>query len=435
MSEAGETVATPKASFASTFLSLRNVSALIGAVGLMQASQGLIGAQLPLAMRHDGLGGGAIGFVAALYSAGFMAGAWYGPMLLARVGHIRAFSATSALISVCTLALYAAGEPISWGLLRALMGGAVALLFVAADSWISSDLAKEQRGGVMGVYQVVGKAAMAIGPFLAFGLAPESAAPLMVAAALQGLALVPVAVTTQAQPTPPRAVSLAIRAQFEAAPVAVVAAFIAGFTNSGVLGLAPLYAAEHFGVREAAAFQSAAWFGSLLSQWPAGRISDRVDRRIVIAALAGLAALSAILLGVIGGAVGFAISMLLFAFWGAGALSFYPIGVAHMADRSEADRVVQGAAGLLFVYAIGSILGPVVLGVAVEATVSTNALFWIAALPSAAMVAFVVHRRRAREETERDQKGQFAANSATSVAAAEITYGAEPEPPPAEKPA
>jgi MFS family permease len=106
-----------------------------------------------------------------------------------------------------------------------------------------------------------------------------------------------------------------------------------------------------------------------------------------------------------------------------------------MADRSEADRVVQGAAGLLFVYAIGSILGPVVLGVAVEATVSTNALFWIAALPSAAMVAFVVHRRRAREETERDQKGQFAANSATSVAAAEITYGAEPEPPPAEKPA
>lgn len=434
MSEAGEAQAAPsttsKASLASTFLTLRNVSALIGAVGLMQASQGLLGAQLPLAMRADGLGGGAIGFVAALYSAGFMAGAWFGPMLLARVGHIRAFSATSAIVSVCTLALYAAGDPISWGLLRAVMGAAVALIFVAADSWISSDLAKEQRGGVMGIYQVVGKAAMAIGPFLAFGLAPESAAPLMVAAALQGLALVPVSVTTQAQPTPPRAVSLAIREQFDAAPVAVVAAFIAGFTNAGVLGLAPLYAAEHFGVREAAAFQSAAWLGSLLLQWPAGRVSDRVDRRLVIAALAGLAALSAILLGLIGGALGFAVAMLLFAVWGAGALSFYPIGVAHMADRSDPERVVQGAAGLLFVYSAGSVLGPAILGIAVEATVSTNALFWIAALPSASMVAFIIHRRRAREPAENAHKGPFASNTATSVAAAEIAYGAEPEPPP-----
>ena len=89
---------------------------------------------------------------------------------------------------------------------------------------------------------------------------------------------------------PPRAQPLALRRQFATAPAAVIGAFGAGFINTGMLTLAPLYAAERFGAAGAGAFYSAAWIGSLILQWPAGRLSDRIDRRVVIALLTGLAA-------------------------------------------------------------------------------------------------------------------------------------------------
>lgn len=408
--------------------SLRAIFSLIAAITILQAAQGLMGVQLPLAMHADGMGGGAIGFVGAMYSAGFMAGAWFGPTMLARVGHIRVFAASASVVTAATLMLFAASDAISWGVLRAVMGAATALVFVAVDSWMSASVKREERGGAMGVYQVLTKAALTLGPFLAFGAPMESAVPLMIAGALQALAVVPITMTTQPQPEPPRAQPLALRSQFNVAPAAVTAAFFAGFINAGVMTLAPLYAQEHFGVAQASAFQASAWLGSLLLQWPAGKLSDRIDRRTVMFALAALAAVSAIALAVFGGALPFPAAAFLFALWGAGGLSFYGIATAHMADRAEPGRLAQAASGLLFVWATGSIVGPLLLGVAVEAA-GREAMFWFAGLGAAGLAAFMVHRRAAREPSVQSSKESVAPQQATSVAAADIAYGEDDEPP------
>ncbi len=402
--------------------SLRSIASLIAAITILQAAQGLMGVYLPLAMHADGLKGAAIGFVGAMYSAGFMAGAWFGPTMLARVGHIRVFAASASIVSATTLALYASSDPIVWGILRCVMGAATALVFVAVDSWMSASVRREERGGAMGVYQVLTKAALTLGPFLAFGAPIESAGPLMLAGALQALAVVPITMTTQPQPDPPRAMPLALRNQFEVAPAAVTAAFFAGFINTGVMTLAPLYAEANYGAANAPAFQAAAWLGSLLLQWPAGRLRDRIDRRVVIAALAALAAVSALALALLGRVLPFPAAAFLFALWGAGGLSFYGIATAHMADRAEPGRIAQAASGLLFVWATGSIIGPLLLGVAVEAT-GRPAMFWFAGLCSAGLAAFMVHRRGEREPSEQTLKESVAPQQATSVAASELAYG------------
>ena len=407
---------------------LRAIASLIAAITILQTAQGLMGVYLPLAMHADGLKGAAIGFVGAMYAAGFMAGAWFGPTMLARVGHIRVFAASASIVSATTLALYASSDPISWGVLRCVMGAAVALVSVAVDSWMSAQVRREERGGVMGVYQVLTKAALTLGPFLLFGAVPGAAAPLMLAAALQALAVVPITMTTQPQPDPPRATPLALRNQFSVAPAAVTAAFFAGFINTGVMTLAPLYAEANFGAASAPAFQASAWLGSLLLQWPAGRLSDRIDRRVVIAALAALAAVGALALAVFGKLLPFPAAAFLFALWGAGGLSFYGIATAHMADRAEPGRIAQAASGLLFVWATGSIIGPLVLGVAVEAA-GRAAMFWFAGLSSVGLVAFMVHRRAEREPSEKTTRESVAPQQATSVAASELAYGDEEQPP------
>ena len=399
---------------------LRNVAALIAAVAILQLAGGLLGVRLPLAFTADGHSRTALGLVAACYSAGFMLGAVMATAALARVGHIRVYAGCAAVFASATLALHFTGDLWSWGLARMVAGICVALMFAAIESWMNFTIGARVRGEILSIYMVMTKAALALGPFFAFGFASEAAEPWMIAAGLAALSMVPICFTSVEQPDPPKAQPLALAEQFATAPAAVIASFGAGLVNGGVLALAPLYAAEHYGPGAAAEFYSVAFAGSLLLQWPAGRVSDRIDRRLVIAGLAGLAALSAFTLALWSGQLLAWAAVLLFFLWGAGALSFYGIAVAHMADRAERGRLAQSAAGLLFVWASGSVLGPLIMGPLVD-WLDVAGMFWFAGVASLAVAAAMFWRRSTREAAQ--SKEEFSPQIATSVSAGEMAYG------------
>lgn len=399
---------------------LRTVAALIATVTILQLAGGLLGVRIPLAFAADGYSRSALGLVAAAYSAGFMLGAVIATTALARVGHIRVFAACAAIFAASILALHFAVDVWSWGFARLIAGIAVALMFAAVESWISSSIDRSQRGEVMGVYMVATKAALALGPFVAFNFAADAPEVWMIAAAIAAISMVPVCFTSAPQPEQPKPQPLALVEQFATAPAAVIAAFGAGLTNSGVLTLAPLFASQHYGPQTAAEFYSVAWVGSLLLQWPAGRLSDRIDRRMVIAGLNVLAAATALPLAAFSDVLPRLGGVALFFLWGAGALSFYGIAVAHMADRAEPGRLAQAAAGLLFVWAAGSIIGPIVQGVLVD-VLGVEGIFWFTGVVSACVCVAMFWRSSTREPAE--QKEEFAPTQTTSVAAGEIAFG------------
>lgn len=414
---------------------LRNVAALIAAIAILQLAGGLLGVRIPLAFTEDGHSRTALGLVAASYSAGFMMGAIVATTLLSRVGHIRVYAACAAIFAAATLALHFSNDVWSWGVARMSAGVAVALMFAAIESWMSYSVGARVRGEVMSVYMVLTKGALALGPFFAFGYEPSAAEPWMIASALAALSMVPICFTGAEQPDPPKAQPLALVEQFATAPAAVIASFGAGLVNGGVLALAPLYAAQHYGPDAAVEFYSAAFLGSLLLQWPAGRISDRVDRRLVMAGLAALAAIAAVMLAMWSGRLQNWSAVALFFTWGAGALSLYGIAVAHMVDRAESSKLAQSAAGLLFVWAAGSVIGPLMLGPLVD-LFGVAGMFWFAALAALAVCVAMFWRRSTREAAT--AKEEFAPQIGTSVAAGEIIYGeddsrADPRPAPMQK--
>lgn len=399
---------------------LRNVAALIAAVAILQLAGGLLGVRIPLAFTAEGHSRTALGLVAASYSAGFMMGAMVATTLLARVGHIRVYAACAAIFAATTLMLHFSAEVWAWGVARMVAGMAVALMFAAIESWLAFSLGSRVRGEVMSVYMVLTKAALALGPFFAFGYPAAEPEPWMIAAMLAALSMVPVCFTAAAQPDPPKAQPLALVEQFATAPAAVIGSFGAGLTNGGVLALAPLYAAHHYGPGAASEFYSVAFIGSLLLQWPAGRVSDRIDRRLVIAGLAMIAALSAFALALWSGRLLHWSAVLLFFCWGAGALSFYGIAVAHMADRAEPGKLAQSAAGVLFVWAAGSIIGPLLMGPLVD-LFDVAGMFWFAGAAAVLVAGAMFWRRNTREAAT--LKEDFAPQIGTSVAAGEIAYG------------
>lgn len=400
--------------------SIRNVAALIAAVSICQLATGLLGVQIPLAVRAHEISRAGLGLISAVYATGFMLGAAAGPTLLARVGHIRVFAAAGATAAACTLWLYWADDLSAWLSLRFCAGFFVACLFGSAESWMNGALGRAERGGVLGFYHVCTKVALASGPFMIAGAGALAAEPLMTAAACFALALLPICLTSQAQPEAPKAQPLAIRALFHTAPAAVIACFGAGVINGAVLSFAPLYADQTFGPGSAAGFQAAAWGGALLLQWPAGRLSDTIDRRAVIAALVLSAGLAAAALAIFGAALPFWGAALVFAAWGSGGLSYYGLAAAHMADRAEPGQIPRATAGLLFVWAGGSILGPALLGVLTQA-VGLDAIFWFAAVASG-LVGGAMFWRRSRRDTPAN-KAPFANKTETSISAAELTYG------------
>jgi MFS family permease len=404
--------------------SIRTVASLITALTILQVALGLLGVHLPLMMDAGAFSQSEIGLVSAAYSAGFMAGAWLGPSYLARIGHIRVFAAGAAFATALVLAIHwTQGLPL-WMINRFAIGAVFALVFTAGESWMSGAIGKSERGNTIGFYMVCTKAALAFGPFLIASSPPTAAEPLMIAAILIALAMAPICLTSQAQPEPPQAQPLAIREQFRTAPAAVIACFGAGLINAGVLTIAPLYAQERFGVGAAAGFVAAAWLGSLALQWPAGRFSDRVDRRLVIAGLLLLAGVAALALALTDGMLGLTAASLVFALWGAGALSFYGIAAAHMADRAEPGQLARATSGLLFVWAVGSVIGPILLGLITD-NVGTAALFWYAGVLALVIAVAMMWRRAAREISR--IKIPFLNNSGTSVAAAELAYKDEDE--------
>ncbi|HEY7800533.1 MAG TPA: hypothetical protein VIA80_17330, partial [Hyphomonadaceae bacterium] len=106
----------------------RNVASLILAAMLLQAASGILSVSTPLAldwMHASALG---VGMVAAVFSAGFMLGAWFAPDVVRQVGHIRAYSAAAAIYAAGILGMALAFDPVAWGALRFFQGAGSAIM-------------------------------------------------------------------------------------------------------------------------------------------------------------------------------------------------------------------------------------------------------------------------------------------------------------------
>jgi MFS family permease len=110
---------------------------------------------------------------------------------------------------------------------------------------------------------------------------------------------------------------------------------------------------------------SATIIGGALLQWPIGHLSDRLDRRIVLILTSLATATVALIAGyvVIEGQSG----LIPYAFlYGGLMFSLYGISVAHTNDQLEQGQALEATRGLLLIYGIGALCGPIVAGLAME---------------------------------------------------------------------
>lgn len=395
--------------------SLRPIVSLLIGVALLLAGAGLQVTLLPLRGSAEGFGTFALGVIGSAYYVGFVTGCVMGPYAILRAGHIRAFAALVALAAAAVLAYGLAPDPFAWAIFRAVTGFCLAGFYLVIESWLNDRASNSTRGLVMSLYVMVNLSAIAAGQMLVTLYPVDGYRSFMLAGILTALAIVPVALTRSAQPAPITIVSFRPRQLYEAAPVSLVSCFMIGVTIGAFWALGPLsVAGEGLNVAEVAAFMSIAVVGGALAQYPVGRISDRMDRRIVLLSLLAGAAGTSLVLWMFE-PMGLSLVLLGFLF-GALALPGYSLAAAHGYDKTANEDMVPTAATMLLANGIGSVSGPVVAA-GLMSYAGPRALFLFMALGLALLAAYVFYRTTVQPPVALPEKTEFDMATTASVGA------------------
>jgi MFS family permease len=407
--------------------SLRPIFSLLLGVALLLAGAGLQMTLLPLRGEAENFGTFAIGVIGSAYYVGFVSGCLLGPYVILRAGHIRAFTALVAIAAAAALAHGLVPDPVAWAIFRATTGFALAGFFLVIESWLNDRAGNETRGLVMSAYVVVNLGAIAAGQLLVTLYPIDGYRNFMVAGILAALAIVPVALTRSAQPAPITIVSFRPQELYRAAPVAIVACFMIGVAIGAFWALGPIsVAGDGFSVAEVATFMSIALVGGALAQWPAGRISDRMDRRLVLLSLLCGATLTSLVLWLFApmGALLVALGFL----FGAMALPGYSLAAAHGYDKTDRADMVPTAATMLLANGLGAVIGPLVAAVLMREA-GPRALFLFMAIALGLLAAFVFYRTTVQAPTAEPEKTGFDLAQTAAVGAVVPTAELDPADP------
>jgi MFS family permease len=344
------------------------VAALLCSVAILLTGQGLQQTLLPVRGQMETFSTLSLGALGAGYFLGFAAGCLLGPQLVRRAGHIRTFTAMTAIASAAPLLHSLLVMAPSWAVLRMVSGFCFAVLYIVIESWLNERSTNETRGLVLSAYLVINLTVMTLGQMLITTYSPDGFELFVLASVIVSLAAVPIALSSAVAPAPVRSVRVRPLHIYRVSPVAFAGTFGVGLSNGAWWSLAPLFAQRvGLDLNGIALFLSATVIGGAIGQWPLGRLSDRTDRRHVLVGVCLLAAATGGTILAVSASAGHWM-LLLGGIWGAFAFPLYSIAVAHANDFAQPDEFVEVSSGLLLVYAAGAVFGPILASGLMSAT-------------------------------------------------------------------
>ena len=385
---------------------IAQIATLLLSAAILLMGNGLQSTLLPLRAQVEEFSTIQIGILGSAYYVGFAAGCFWGPHLVKRVGHIRTFAAMVAIASAVPLIhnIWLSAEV--WWLLRTASGFCLAALFMIIESWLNEKATNENRGVVFSIYTIISLTVVILGQLMINFSAIESFVLFSVASVLVSLASLPLLLSKATAPAQVQTVRIRLLHLFRLSPVGVTGAFFVGLQQGAFWSLGPVFA-ERIGLDTLAItlFMSAAVIGGAIGQWPLGKLSDRMDRRKVLAGACVAAA-----------AVGYSIRFayptlgegvfLLTLLWGITAFPLYSICAAHMNDHVEEGGFVEASSGLLLIFAAGAILGPLIISPFMTLRTPYALFGWIAGF-QLLLAVFAVYRLRVRERAPESERSDF----------------------------
>jgi MFS family permease len=387
---------------------------LIGTLFLFLGN-GLHSLLMPMRGAVEGYSETVLGFFGTSWAAGFVLGCIFARRLVKRIGHVRAFSGFISIIAITALATGIVVDPTLWILSRAVTGFSSAATSMIIESWLNERATNESRGMIFSFYISITLLGV-VGGQMTVAFADINTQTLFLMAGIYYcFAMLPTLVSNAQSPKPLNEVRLDLVALYRNSPVSFVGILLVGIANGawGTLG-AVFGAKAGLSTGDVALMMTITIFAGAAMQIPAGRMSDRMDRRYVLAILSGVAFIAGFQLFLI--QPGNVMTLLvLIGVYGATANALYPIAVAHANDFAKSSDFVAISGGLLLLYGIGTVIGPTVGGPVMQ-YLGPYSLFAVTALSHVLIVAYAILRSRMRAPVPVGERDSYqSVSSGTTV--------------------
>lgn len=378
----------------------RTLWPLLLAAALLLSANGMQTTILSLRGIAEGFPPFVIGLMLSAYYLGFILGCRFAPGFIAGVGHIRAFTAFASIASAAALAHAIILSPFAWLALRILTGFCVAALQMIMESWLNEQATNATRGRIMSVYRITDFTMVTVAQASIALFDPAGFTVFAVLSIVLSLALVPVALTRIRVPPVPTVTRLDLVRLWKLSPISAAATFGVGLAASSFWAMGPSFVTGiGYAPATAGYFVAAIIFGGAIAQWPVGWLSDRFDRRRVLLAFCAAAAILASLLPSFAhrSELWLIIGALMF---GVSALPNFGLAAAHANDRAAEGEAVSVNGGLLMIYGVAAVLGPIIAPQIIGRLGDDSLFYWVTAIYSA-LIIFCLYRmlQRASPET------------------------------------
>ncbi|TRW49970.1 MFS transporter [Aliidiomarina halalkaliphila] len=370
---------------------VRAVSSLLSTMTLIGLCVGMTSTLLSLRGTIEGFSTFTIGLIMSAYFIGFLFGTTRAPKDIRRVGYIRAFGGLAALGTVAVLVQSIWIDPTVWFVMRFVSGFALSAMFVIAESWLNTMADNRNRGALLSVYLVLIYGGLIVGQLILGLVDPASFVPFAIIALLINVSLIPILASVTVEPTTHTPKKVPMKLLLEQAPLGLFAAFLAQGCYAMFYGVGPVYATMvGLSVGQVSIFMAAFIFGGLIAQTPVGFLSDRYDRRLVLAGVTGAGAIVALVLSQV------SITNPIWIYIGMGILGgcllpIYSLAMAHTNDYLEKDQMIGATGAIIKVGGVGAIIGAP-LGAALMQFANINMFFVMMAVLAFMISGYSVYR-------------------------------------------
>ena len=396
------------------------ISSLLLGIGLLLMGLALLSTSLGVRAVAEGYNDTVTGLIMACYFGGFIVGSYLCPRLIRRIGPIRSYAALAAIGAVAAFLPTLLVHPIIWALLRFIVGTALVGLYMVLESWLNSISPNEKRGQVFAIYMIVTLLAYALGQFLLLFDPHAQTTAFGIAAVFFSLGLIPIALTRLPEPQLVPVPALNLQHIISLSPLSAAGALAGGLATSSFWALGAVFA-NRIGLtgEGIVRFMAITIFGGVLLQWPIGRLSDYVDRRIVLTTVSTLAAVAALTAALVYTrsqttwlyGVMFVLGGLLF--------PIYSLSVAHLNDRVQPDDALDASRSVLLTYGFGALFGPILAGAAMT-LFGPVGLYYYLTFILCGFGVFAALRIRASEPVPEEERSTFMPMTRTSQAVLEL---------------
>ena len=326
------------------------------------------GINLPLStltLKHWGISSSIIGLAASMMGLSAAVTTPFLPRMVNLFGQILVLRVSLVTLPLAILALPIFQNLYAWFLLRFIIGLAATVIWVLSEIWINSFAEDRTRGRIIAIYTSLLSLGFIIGVLIMSFTSVETFGGFYISASLAIVVALPLwSMKDIGDFEAPMNISFS--KYLFSSPILMGSSWMMGFLYAASAGLLPVFALPYVNEDYTAASRTVAWLatGELMLPLLIGWLADKYDKRKLMILLTIIAIFVLFLIPVFFHLP--TLRFLLLFLLGGVTMGFYVLGLTMLGEQYKGQVLVSANASFIFFLSIGEILGPPIIGRAMD---------------------------------------------------------------------